>query len=93
MVSIKGLTQAAVLAALWNNSRSPGIAAFMQNRQTEMTEADAAKLLETQSYFDYLNGRVLKVRLNKGATEFEPALYDRDNGKGAAQSVVDTLRG
>lgn len=55
--------------------------------------------------FDYLLGRVMKVSLNpepidesnpEGGThyvEFNPTWYDRDNGDGAAQRVIDSLRG
>jgi hypothetical protein len=92
MVNIEGLSRAAVLAALWNNSRSQGITAVFQNRQTPMTEEQAQEHLNEQSYFDYLKGRVLKVRLEPDAKEFNPALYDRDNGEGAASFIIGSLR-
>jgi hypothetical protein len=44
-----------------------------------------------QVYFDYLRGRVMKVDLSKDA--FDPWLYDRDNGAGAAERAVSRLRG
>lgn len=43
------------------------------------------------TYFDYLYGRVMKVDLSSD-DGFEERLYDRDNGKGAAQKVIDALR-
>lgn len=42
------------------------------------------------AYFDYLYGRPLKIELN-GKTLRED-LYDRDQGDGAAQRVIDALR-
>lgn len=50
-------------------------------------------LLETTGYpyFDYLYGRVMKVDLSSDES-FEERLYDRDNGTGAAQRVIDRLR-
>lgn len=41
-------------------------------------------------YFDYLKGRVMKVDLSKD--EIETAMYDRDNGQGAAEIVINELR-
>jgi hypothetical protein len=41
--------------------------------------------------FDYLNGRVLKLDLRDDA-EFDPRLYDRDNGEGKAARVIENLR-
>lgn len=43
-----------------------------------------------EQYFDYLHGRVLKVKL--GGDEFDEYLYDRDNGAGAAERAISTLR-
>ena len=42
-------------------------------------------------YFDYLKGRVMKLDLTSD-DEFDPWGYDRDNGRGAAQNVIDALR-
>lgn len=41
--------------------------------------------------FDYVYGRCLKVDLTDGV-EFDPWGFDRDNGEGAAQKVIDHLR-
>jgi hypothetical protein len=40
-------------------------------------------------YFDYFNGKVMKVDIAND--EFDPYLYDRDNGPGAAQYAIDRL--
>ena len=44
------------------------------------------------AYFDYLRGRVMKVEVGPGVKVLSAALYDRDNGHGAAATVVDSLR-
>lgn len=91
MVNIKGLSKAAVLAALYNASRPQGFG-MLQFDPTPMTEAEASKLLEHTTYFDYLKGRVMKVNLQSNES-FDERLYDRDNGPGAAQSAIDKLTG
>lgn len=56
-----------------------------------MDESEAAKILETTNDFDYLEGRVLKVNLSND-DGFEEWLYDRDNGNGAAQRAIDSIK-
>ena len=53
-----------------------------------MTEADAEIAIaeNPKMYFDYLYGRVMKVDLSKDT--FDPFLYDRDNGQGAAERAI-----
>lgn len=89
MINIKDVSKAKVLAELYNNSKPLGMG-FLHYDPTPMTESEAEELLEQQTFFDYLKGRVMKVNLEKD--EFNPFGYDRDNGKGAAQAVVDSIR-
>ena len=94
-VNIEGLSKAAVLAALYNASRPLGMG-FLQYDSQPMTPEQAKEFLvpgqwTKRIYFDYLQGRVMKVDLTSDV-EFDPRLYDRDNGLGAAQRVIDTLR-
>lgn len=90
MIDISGLSKPAVLAALYNASRPLGME-FLSYTPTNMTEQEAAAHLADSPYFDYLNGRVMKISL-KDDTSFAEHLYDRDNGSGAAQRVIDQLR-
>ena len=90
MINIKGISKGKVLAALYNASHPQGLG-FLSYDPTPMTEDEADELLKTTTYFDYLKGRVLKVDLT-GEESFEEYLYDRDNGRGAAQRVIDELR-
>ncbi len=90
-VSLSGLDKAAVLAALYNGSQPQGMG-FAQYDPNPMT-IDQAKALLAKSidaYFDYVKGRVMKVDLS--GDELDPRLYDRDNGDGSAQRIIETLR-
>lgn len=88
MINIKGLDKANVLFALYEGTHVQGMG-WLQVVMS-FTEDDARKLLETQTYFDYLHGRVMKVDLS--GDEFDPSLYDRDNYEGAAYDVIEKLR-
>jgi hypothetical protein len=89
-VNIEGLDRADVLAALYNASRPLGMG-FLSYNPKPMSRDEARSLLEGSTYFDYLNGRVMKVDL-RGVTTLESALYDRDNGPGAAERAIAALR-
>ena len=92
MVNIEGLKKAEVLAALYNGSRSLGMG-MLQFTPELMTTEEAEVILKDNSYpyFDYIKGRVMKVDLSCDNV-FKGHLYDRDNGEGTAQRVIDNLR-
>ena len=90
MVKYDGLTKAEVLCALYNNAKSQGVGVFMRINK-DMTIEQAKELLKEDTYFDYVQGRVLKVDLS-GNTSFDEWLYDRDNGKGSAQRALDEYK-
>ena len=93
-IDIKGLDKAEVLLALYNHSKPLGLGWLQEmGKKREYTLEDARRDLEESSpyfYFDYLYGRVMKVDLSKDT--FDGWLYDRDNGEGEAQKVIDELR-
>lgn len=90
-VSIAGLDKADVLAALYNASRPQGLG-FMQYDPAPMTREGAASILNGgHTYFDYLKGRVMKLRLDSDL-EIDTWGYDRDNGQGAAERAINALR-
>jgi len=99
MVNIKGLNKAEVLIALFNNSKIQGLNAQMvamgiMEKPKDMTKEEAQSILDRmgkEKYFDYLNGKVMKVDLSSD-DEFEEWLYDRDNGKGSAEKAINSLR-
>ena len=88
-INLIDLDKAEVLAALYNASRPLGMG-FISYDSKPMTKEEAAVFLEKTTYFDYLNGRVMKIDLS--GDELNPRLYDRDNGEGAAWRVIETLR-
>lgn len=91
MIDVSGIDRAVLLAALYNNSRPQGMGFLQPNCLSPMTVEQAQSYLDNgQRYFDYLQGRVMKVEIN-GKT-LDPRLYDRDLGQGAAQRVVESLR-
>lgn len=85
-MDIKGISKAKILAALYNASRPQGMG-FLHAKQGDMTEQEAQKLLDAgHTYFDYLHGRVMKIDLS--GDDLRTALYDRDNGNGAAEEAI-----
>ena len=94
MIDIRGLSKAAVLAALYNRAKvqGPEFPAEMTMPMEETTAQLILDVLPTGSlYVDYLYGRVIKVDLSSD-TEFDERLYDRDNGHGAAAQAINRLR-
>ena len=89
MIDIKGLDKVEVLLGLYNGSHVQGLG-FLQ-AVDNYTIKDAREDYEhSDGYFDYLHGRVLKVDLS--GDSFDGWLYDRDNGEGAAQKVIDEIK-
>jgi len=85
-----GLSPAQILAGLYNGARPQGMG-FIHYTPEPMSEEEAQILLEDDprrgDYFDYLKGRVMKVEISK----LDPNLYDRDNGDGAMQLVLESI--
>jgi len=83
------MDKAEVLMALCNKARRQGMGTLISAKEP-LRKEDAEELLKVQTYFDYLGGRVLKVDLS--GDEFNPVLYDRDNGQGAAARALEHLK-
>ena len=90
MIDIKNLDKAEILAALFNGSQPLGRGFLHPQCDVQINREDAAKYLSVTTKFDYLNGRVLKIDLS--GDSFDPRLYDRDNGTGAAEMIVNSIR-
>lgn len=89
-IDIRTLDKAAVLAALYNRSKVQGMG-FLQAKPGPMTVDEARSLLANEHVsFDYLYGRVMKVDLS--GDSFDPWVYDRENGDGAAERALSVLR-
>jgi len=89
MIDISNHSKAKVLAALYNASKPQGMG-LLHYTPEAMTEKEAEILLAEHKSFDYLKGRVMKVNLEKDT--FDPWLYDRDNGPGAAQRAIKSTQ-
>jgi hypothetical protein len=95
VISITGLDKGAVLAALWNNAALPPAHVFPNPRTRPMTAGEGHSALMVAiaaraTGFDYHEGRILKVNL--ASDEIDPWGYDRDNGNGLAERVIEHLR-
>lgn len=101
MIDIEGLNKAEVLAELYNNSKIQGMGFFGQlalgdkagsrmSTEEAQQEIDKLKKFSRDLYFDYLHGKVMKVDLS--SNKLDPWGYDRDNGSGAAERVVEHIR-
>lgn len=90
MINIDRLPKYKVLQALFNNSKPLGMG-FYQSWGEPMSDDEAKTLLQEDTDFDYVRGRVMKVDLENDI-EFDERLYDRNNGEGAAEAVIAELR-
>lgn len=89
-ITIKGMSKAVVLAALYNAATPQGMG-FIQYNKEPMTVEQAQEIVKDgRSSFDYLYGRVMKIDIGKDA--INPSAYDRDNGKGAAEKALAAVR-
>ena len=88
-ISIVGLDKADVLRVLYDRARTLGMG-VLHFTPGKMSIDEARELLKQTDYFDYVKGRVMKVRIR--GNELNPRLYDRDNGLGAAADAIETLR-
>lgn len=88
-MDISKLNKAEVLRSLYNNAKLQGMGLLFATME-DMTIEQAEKMLEKSNdkYFDYIQGRVLKVRIKD---ELDTRLYNRDNGDGAAEGVINKL--
>ncbi|MGC8662487.1 MAG: hypothetical protein ACP5RT_01735 [Candidatus Micrarchaeia archaeon] len=89
LISIENLDKAEVLAALYNAAIPVGLGIFHYDPKP-MTQESAKEFLKAQIYFDYINGRAMKIDLS--GNDFDPTSYDENNGEGTAAFVVSILR-
>ena len=87
-MNIKGLSKPKILAALYNNSKPQGMG-ILHFDPKPMTEEEAANLLESRTYFDYLKGRVMKINLD--SDELYTYGYNNDIGENAAENIISNL--
>ena len=87
-MDISKYNKADVLMVLYNNARPQGLG-LLHYKAHDMTAKEAENHLKDQSYFDYLNGRVMKIDLS--GNDLKTHLYNRDNGPGSAEKAIAEL--
>lgn len=89
-MDISKLNKAKVLAALYNRAKTQGLGQ-LQDTPENMTQEEAQELLNSgQTYFDYHNGRVMKIDMS--TDELRTDLYNRDNGDNAAEDAIMAIK-
>lgn len=105
MISYKGIDEAVLIHALYENAYRPGMGSSMTPAaliDIASSIAGAVTVDVVRSEFgdflrrdiiniDYYKGRPIKVNLDTKAKEFDPRLFDRDAGRGRAADVVGRL--
>lgn len=87
IVRIEAKDRARALAALYNATepQANGMG-WLHYDPVDMTEDEAAKVLEHTLYVDYLKGRPIKVKFNREDVDLR--LYDRDAGRGRGRAAL-----
>ena len=88
-IDITGIDKAELLVALYHGTHPLGMGVLHDNPEFGIDDAKAALASEPSGRLDYVSGRPIKVNIS--GNSFDPALYDRDAGEGAAQRIVDML--
>jgi hypothetical protein len=85
-MKIDHLDKARVLSALYHASSVRGLGALAAWGAPEVDRAHCLDLLAEYPYFDYLYGRVMKVRMD--TDDLDLRLYNRDNGWRAGERAI-----
>lgn len=90
MINIEGLNKAEVLSELYNNCKVvlPDSVASIFNT---VTVGECVNILKNNSKFSKILGKSIPVDFTSDI-EFNEELYDKENGEGSAQRIVDELR-
>ncbi len=84
-IDISKMDKAEILTKLYNNSHPLGMGILHYN-PAPMKIEEARDILKNQTYFDYLNGRIMKIDLS--GDKLRTDLYNRDNGINAAELAL-----
>lgn len=91
-MNIENLSKPKILAALFNAANPLGLGFLHYRPEHIMDENEANELLKNQTWFDYLEGRIMKIKLTSETTELNTALYNRNNGENAAENAIATIQ-
>ena len=87
-INLQGITRSQALAALFNYAKPKGLGELTYKPNHRMDDFEAARILTQDTDIDYLEGRVIKVNFGKSIDSIDVDLYNRDNGKDAAQRAI-----
>lgn len=85
-MDISNLSKPKLLAALFNRAKPLGLGFMHYKPDHIMDETEAAGWLSERTYFDHLEGRLMKVELR--GDELRTGLYNRYNGENAAEDAI-----
>jgi len=89
-MNISHLPKPKVLAALFNAAKPLGLGIIHYKKEHVMGEEEASEMLESQAYFDYVEGRLMKVNLS--VDELDTSNYNRDNGANSAEDAINSIK-
>lgn len=89
-IDVSDIPPTMLLTELYANAQVQGLGILHSEAGPLSPEEAETFLANMPQYFDYLKGRVMKVEIN--GKSLRTALYDRDNGQGAALSCVEACR-
>lgn len=89
MYNCNTLSKEETLMHLFNNAKPQGMG-FLHFKSENMTLEKAEELLSHTDYFDYVEGRVMKIDFSN-FPEMDFWLYNRDNNK-PAEEILDNLQ-
>jgi len=87
-VSIEGIDKVALVQALYAGAKCQGMGIFAF-KEGPLPQEQAEDLADAP-HLDYVRGRVMKCSV--AGDTMRTDLYNRDNGPGAAEQIIDALR-
>jgi hypothetical protein len=91
MVDVSGVDRDKLLEALWRNSK-PSHFFASRGMPAPIWNLERAKSELRGTYADYCCGRCIKTDVYTKDNVIDGWLYDRDNGQGAFERIVKTLK-
>ena len=88
-VDITGINKITLLASLWSNSSPAGFFKNMPEMAPPFNLQAAQRDVE-RGFIDYFCGRLIKMDLSGDTVDV--FLYERDNGQGSVQQIVNNLK-
>lgn len=87
-MKITYLNKSQVLQTLYNYANIQGMGFLNPRCKEQMTLSQSDEIFKSNrnKYFDYVNGRVLKIDLSKN--DLQTWLYNRDNGVNSAEIAI-----